>query len=194
MTPTRHLLDSSPAPNGRAHSPSGKETTTLALDPGKLTGYALLTHEKRGTGTLKLAGTIETTRDPHQTALALHELLQATKPDRVVIEGWENQGKRVNIHSTTPNLIIGMLAALTALTGTPLHLAYSSEWKPQYGTGANLLPAPPQRVPKADEHLARRLQHDLKAWPTALVGLKTANAGHAVNAIALSIWATSAIR
>lgn len=190
----RNLLDSSPTPTkGRAGS-TGGPTRTLALDPGKLTGYALLTHTRRGTGALELAGTIETTRDPHQTALALQQLLTDTKPDRVVIEGWENQGKRVNIHSTTPNLIIGMLAALTALSGTPLHIAYSSEWKPQYGTGAEYLPAPPQKIPKADEYLARRLQHDLKAWPAALVGLKATQAGHAVNAVALALWATSAVR
>jgi len=189
----RNLLNSSPTPTQGRAVPNRGVTRTLALDPGKLTGYALLEHARRGTGDVERAGTIETTRDPHQTALALHELLHATKPDRVVIEGWENQGKRVNIHSTTPNLIIGMLAALTALTGTPLHIAYSSEWKPQYGTGAEYLPAPPQKIPKADEHLARRLQHDLRTWPTALVGLKTANAGHAVNAVALSIWATSAL-
>lgn len=189
----RNLLDSSPTPTkGRAGS-TGGPTRTLALDPGKLTGYALLTHTRRGTGALELAGTIETTRDPHQTALALHQLLQDARPDRVVIEGWESQGKRVNIHSSTPNLILGMLAALTALTGTPFHVAYASEWKPQYGMGAEYLPAPPQKIPKADEYLARRLQHDLKTWPDALALLKPTNAGHAVNASALAVWATSAV-
>lgn len=189
----RNLLDSSPTPTkGRAGSLGGT-TRTLALDPGKLTGYALLTHTRRGTGTLELAGTIETTRDPHHTALALHQLLGQARPDRVVVEGWESQGKRVNIHSSTPNLVIGMLAALTALTGTPLHVAYASQWKPQYGAGAQLLPPPPQKIPKDDEYLARRLQHDLSEWPAALAPLKPTSAGHAVNATALAIWATSAI-
>lgn len=70
-----------------------------------------------------------------------------------------------------------MLAAPSALSGTPLHIAYSSEWKPQYAAGAGYLPAPPQKIPKADEHLARRLQRDLKTRPIALVGFKTATPG-----------------
>lgn len=189
----RNLLDSSPTPTKGRAGPDRGVTRTLALDPGKLTGYALLTHATRGTGEVEQAGTIETTRDPHQTALALHQLLQDARPDRVVIEGWESQGKRVNIHSSTPNLILGMLAALTALTGTPFHVVYASEWKPQYGMGAEYLPAPPQKIPKADEYLARRLQHDLKTWPDALALLKPTNAGHAVNASALAVWATSAV-
>ncbi len=59
--------------------------------------------------------------------------------------------------------------------------------------GAEYLPAPPQKIPKADEYLARRLQHDLKTWPDALAPLKPTNAGHAVNASALAVWATSAV-
>lgn len=86
-------------------------TTTLAFDPGKHTGYALLAHPSRpqqGAPRLHAAGTVLLKGDYQQLALALDALLDEKKPDRVVVEGWENQGVRTNIHSSTPNVLIGM--------------------------------------------------------------------------------------
>lgn len=73
-----------------------------------------------------------------------------------------------------------------------MHLGYASQWKVQFGKGAGFLPAPPKKVPKEDDRLARRIQLELGSCPDALAALKNSVLGHAISATGLALWSTTA--
>ena len=101
MASVTHARKPVPAPQrGRAGARPKKPATltTLAFDPGKHTGFSLLTHpprKSRGALSLVAAGAILLRGDYQDLATALDALLEQHAPDRVIVEGWENQGKRL---------------------------------------------------------------------------------------------------
>lgn len=160
-------------------------TRTLAFDPGTSSGYATLDTNPRH---LSDAGVITLDHDPTNLTTNLSDLIADTLPDRIIIEGWESHGRVIDIHSSVPNMVIGIIIALAVTHTVPYSIAFSSVWKREYSSGAAHLPAPSSRVRAPDEGLARALQHDLGAWPEALERVPRAVRSHAISAAGLALW------
>lgn len=154
-----------------------------AVDPGGTTGHAVVEG-----GTVRMAGAV-----PRSDAL---EVLTAAfvdyRPHLVVLEGWENQGRRPNIHAAYANQVLGYVKALAHVYKVPLVETYASVWKPAMRAGAMAIPGDRYGVPtvrKESRALALRLALELGGWPAnAFKGLPRRDWPHVIDAIALAVW------
>lgn len=159
----------------------------LAIDPGKTTGIVAL-DDRSGAMRPSLFDATPFGRFPR----TLHEYLTGFVDgvDHIVLEGWESHGRSLNINVRWALEAIGMVRAAAHLHDTPLFEAYSSQWKPQYQRGWELMKVPTEvKARKAERGLAHHIYHDLKDWPDDLAAIKEPDKGHVINALALGLWA-----
>lgn len=150
----------------------------LAVDPGAITGYAAIAQTPRGL-VLEHAGAIQYRSDSGiSAAMEVWDAIRATKPNIIAVEDWEQQGQRVDMHSSWPNRVIGQVEAYAGLLG--IHLCYvgASTWKPSFARNAGALPPPPIKLPRSCDLVARRLALELGVWPQLLSELAQRKNGH----------------
>lgn len=131
----------------------------LAFDPGGTTGYAALASAKRGL-VLEAAGTFQ--YQERVSGTQVWDLIRRHRPTLIVTEGWENQGKQLDMHSIWPNRVIGQVEAYAGLLGIHLALVGASRWKPSFGARASLLRGElPPGIDREHRAIAQRLRLEL---------------------------------
>lgn len=114
------------------------------------------------------------------------------RPTLVVLEGWENQGRRPNIHGAYANQVLGNVQALAAVYNVPLVETYASRWKPAMRSGAAMIRRDAYGVPKVrkdDQAIANRLALELEGWPAAAFqDLARRDWPHVIDALGLAVW------
>ena len=152
----------------------------IAFDPGLGTGWAVVGLEDERPR-LEAAGALTIGAAPSRVKALL------LCPGDVVAEGWENQGKSVDIASSYPNRVLGMIEALACDRGRAFYEAKASVWKPQFARNGGYLPAP-DRFDSSHQPLANALLHELGYWPAALAAAPRKERRHALDAAALGVW------
>jgi hypothetical protein len=152
----------------------------LAIDPGKTTGYALFVNSK-----LLEFGVWE--YDPGLVTRVINGRITHTHQglDHIVIEDWENQGKRVNIASTIPNRVIGWIESCAATYSIPVTYARASKWQVQFARGGELIKIPCQTSQKA-RRMAGAVYQGLGHWPFEKTPTK--DLPHILDAVGLGLW------
>ncbi len=167
--------------------------TILAFDPGAMTGYAVLAKtrpersERNGRGLVLVAAGAFAYRQTI-TGGDIYDVIRAHTPTLIAVEDWENQGKRIDMHSTWPNRVIGQVEAYANLLGIHLSHVGASVWKPSFSARAHLLPPTPAKLPATHDRIARRVLHELGCWPEALANMPGETLRHAVDAAGLACW------
>ena len=160
----------------------------LGIDPGLTTGVAMV-NGKGQYPELVMAGVIHLS----EAISKLSEII-AQRPDLVVFEGWEMQGRRVNISCVYPNQVIGMVKALCHIHKVPYHELFASSWKTEYCHNGLALPEP-VRVDKGHQAMANAIYHDLGLWPEPLLTIKPkTDLRHAIDAAGLALFAGAVLR
>ncbi len=155
----------------------------LGIDPGQMTGIAMV-NGKGQYPELIMAGVVELA----EAITKLSEII-STRPDLVVFEGWEMQGRRVNISCVYPNQVIGMIKALCRVHKVPYCEVFASSWKVEYCHNGLALPEP-VRVDKGHQAMANAIYHDLGLWPEPLLAIpKKTDLRHAIDAAGLALYA-----
>lgn len=156
----------------------------LGIDPGKLTGVAVVTVHGRGDYTVDEACAVPFTDLPGY----LNDDTMGRGFTALVIEAWENQGRKVDINCRYAMESIGAARMWAVTRGVPVVEVVASWWKPSFSRGFELVKVPHTvRARKPERALANACYYRMKAWPERLARQSEPDRGHVINALALAL-------